>query len=96
MTDRGFGRRQGKAHTSLRPVAAVLVALPVAALIPVPFYNRVSPRVGGIPFFYWYQLSWTVLGGISAWAAYALLKKDECRRNASRGDEEGDWTRGDT
>ena len=34
----------------------------------VPFYNRVEPELGGIPFFYWYQLAWILLG-----AAIVLL-----------------------
>jgi len=33
----------------------------VAVLWP-PFYNRVAPEWGGIPFFYWYQLVWVVIG----------------------------------
>jgi hypothetical protein len=28
----------------------------------VPFYNRIEPEIGGVPFFYWYQLVWIVLG----------------------------------
>jgi len=35
----------------------------VAVLWP-PFYNRIEPALGGLPFFYWYQLSWVVIGAI--------------------------------
>ena len=28
----------------------------------VPSYNRIEPELGGIPFFYWYQLGWILLG----------------------------------
>jgi len=35
----------------------------VAALWP-PFYNRTDPSFAGIPFFYWYQLLWVILGAI--------------------------------
>jgi hypothetical protein len=35
----------------------------VAVLWP-PFYNRAEPSLAGIPFFYWYQLLWVVLGAI--------------------------------
>jgi len=31
-----------------------LLLLPFLALIPVPIYNRVTPAVFGVPFFYWY------------------------------------------
>jgi len=29
-----------------------------------PFYNRDSPRLAGIPFFYWYQLLWVIIAAI--------------------------------
>ena len=28
----------------------------------VPSYNRLEPALGGVPFFYWYQLAWILLG----------------------------------
>jgi hypothetical protein len=30
----------------------------------VPFYNRVDPTWIGIPFFYWYQMLWVIIGAI--------------------------------
>ena len=36
----------------------------VAVLWP-PFYNSVEPALWGIPFFYWYQLAWVIIGAIS-------------------------------
>jgi hypothetical protein len=30
----------------------------------VPFYNRIDPTWIGIPFFYWYQMLWVILGAI--------------------------------
>lgn len=35
----------------------------IAVLWP-PFYNSVEPSLIGIPFFYWYQLLWVIVGGI--------------------------------
>ena len=35
----------------------------VAVLWP-PFYNSVEPSWAGIPFFYWYQLLWVIIGAI--------------------------------
>jgi hypothetical protein len=29
-----------------------------------PLFNRVEPSLGGIPFFYWYQLLWVIIGAI--------------------------------
>jgi hypothetical protein len=35
----------------------------IAVLWP-PFYNRAEPALIGVPFFYWYQLLWVILGAI--------------------------------
>jgi hypothetical protein len=41
----------------------LLVAQFVASLW-VPFYNRVDPTWIGVPFFYWYQMLWVIIGAI--------------------------------
>jgi len=40
----------------------LLLLVPYAAMIWAPSYNRIDPRIAGIPFFYWYQLLWILLG----------------------------------
>src|ERR1051325_7540262 len=35
----------------------------VAVLWP-PFYNRLEPTLWGVPFFYWYQLAWVIIGAV--------------------------------
>jgi uncharacterized protein DUF3311 len=35
----------------------------IAVLWP-PFYNTAEPSLIGLPFFYWYQLLWIILGAI--------------------------------
>lgn len=32
-----------------------LLAPPYVGMLWVPFYNRIEPRAGSFPFFYWYQ-----------------------------------------
>jgi hypothetical protein len=29
-----------------------------------PFYNRAEPALIGMPFFYWYQLLWVIVGAV--------------------------------
>jgi hypothetical protein len=41
----------------------------VAVLWP-PFYNKVEPSFIGMPFFYWYQLLWIIIGGILTATVY--------------------------
>jgi hypothetical protein len=38
----------------------------------VPFYNRVEPTWHGIPFFYWFQISWIVVTAVATVLAYKL------------------------
>ena len=49
-------RRRG-----FRPIHLLLL-VPYVAVLWVPLYNRIEPEIAGIPFFYWYQLIWIVLG----------------------------------
>ncbi|HEX4533467.1 MAG TPA: DUF3311 domain-containing protein [Rhizomicrobium sp.] len=50
----------------------LLLLLPFAALLWVPFYDRADPALFGIPFFYWYQLVWIVLGAVLILAVYLI------------------------
>ncbi len=49
-------RRRG-----FRPLHLLLL-IPYVAMLWVPSYNRIEPMIAGIPFFYWYQMLWIVLG----------------------------------
>ncbi|HEX3750004.1 MAG TPA: DUF3311 domain-containing protein [Streptosporangiaceae bacterium] len=40
-----------------RPVILLLLVPLIAVLVP-EFYNFGSPAIGGMPFFYWWQLAW--------------------------------------
>ena len=42
----------------------LLLLVPFVAILWVPSYNRLDPELAGIPFFYWYQLLWIVLGAL--------------------------------
>ena len=42
----------------------LLLLIPYVAMLWVPSYNRIEPQLAGIPFFYWYQLLWIVLGAL--------------------------------
>ena len=45
-------------------LAWLLLLIPYVAMMWVPSYNRIQPELAGIPFFYWYQLLWIVLGAL--------------------------------
>ena len=39
-------------------IAAVLLMIPIVALLWVPSYAREDPELFGFPFFFWYQFLW--------------------------------------
>jgi uncharacterized membrane protein len=52
-------------------VYALLLVLAVVGLW-VPLYNRTTPSVLGIPFFYWFQILWIVVGALITGLAYRV------------------------
>jgi hypothetical protein len=54
-----------------------LLALPYVGLLWVPFYNIHDPVLFGLPFFYWYQLSWVPLTSALIWIAYRSMRHDD-------------------
>jgi len=61
-------------HAPARPVAwaRLLLLIPFVAVLWVPFYNSADPAWIGIPFFYWYQLLWIILGAVIIAIVYKL------------------------
>jgi hypothetical protein len=51
-------------HRPVRTVlwARLLLILPFIAMLWVSSYNSTEPMLAGIPFFYWYQLLWILIG----------------------------------
>jgi hypothetical protein len=48
----------------------LLLLVPLVGVLIPQFYNRVSPRWGGIPFFYWYQLLWVPVSVVFTYIVY--------------------------
>jgi hypothetical protein len=45
----------------------------VAVLWP-PFYNKAEPAIAGLPFFYWYQLLWVIIGAVLTASVYFITE----------------------
>jgi len=56
----------------VRYLPRLLLLIPFAALIWVPSYNKVEPVFAGVPFFYWYQLAWILIGAALVVLVYLL------------------------
>ncbi len=53
-------------------IAAVLLAIPIIALLWVPHYAKVEPTLFGFPFFFWYQFLWVFICSALTYTAYRL------------------------
>jgi hypothetical protein len=52
-----------------------LLLLPPLVLLWVPFYNRLEPSLGGVPFFYWYQMAWIVVTAVLTFIVWRLDRR---------------------
>ena len=59
-----------------------LIAVPLVVSLTVPIFDRSSPALAGVPFFYWYQI---LAIGVGVLATVAVFRAHE-RRHARLGD----------
>ncbi len=78
------GGRAVPAVTPERVLAALALLVPIVAMLWVGSYDKLDPEVGGVPFFYWYQLLWVPASAVFTVAAYLLITRDEKARRAAR------------
>lgn len=53
----------------------MLLLVPWVAILWVPLYNRIEPRLFGFPCFYWYQLLWVILGAAIVALVYCRTRR---------------------
>ena len=84
------GRRRSRANASaLRGVAyALLLGECLVILIP-SVYGRATPKLFGIPFFYWFQLLWIIVGMVVTGIAHLLIERAEARAMQPAHDRQG-------
>ncbi|MEU9129085.1 DUF3311 domain-containing protein [Kitasatospora sp. NPDC048540] len=66
-----------------RVLAGLCLAVPVVSMLWVASYTKEGPELGGVPFFYWYQLMWVPLSAVFTVGAYLLINRDEKARRAA-------------
>jgi Protein of unknown function (DUF3311) len=71
--------------TPSRVIAAVCLLAPIVALLWVDSYSRITPRLAGIPFFYWYQMAWVPVAAACTYTAYTLVRREERARKGGDG-----------
>jgi hypothetical protein len=52
--------------------ARLLLLLPFIGVLWVSSYNTADPVLGGVPFFYWYQLLWVLLSAVICAIVYVV------------------------
>ncbi len=74
--------------TPARVLAGLSLLVPVVALLWVSSYAKTTPELGGVPFFYWYQILWIPGSALFTGAAYVLLNRDAKLRKAAKAGEQ--------
>jgi membrane protein implicated in regulation of membrane protease activity len=69
----------------LLAAAGVCLAIPLVALLWVTSYAKETPRVGGIPFFFWYQFLWVFITSVLTYAAHRLVLAARGERDSDDG-----------
>ena len=54
-------------------VAAILIIIPFLIYFDVPLYNFSTPTIGGLPFFYWFQILMLPVTAILLFKAAKLI-----------------------
>jgi len=55
----------------------LLLLVPLVATLVPEFYNFAQPSIGGMPFFYWWQLLW--IGGVAVCTGIVYLATRRAR-----------------
>src|SRR3954463_11298360 len=75
LSDRSGGAVDGAPSTNkgLMVLAGVLLAIPIVALCWVSSYARETPKLGGVPFFFWYQFLWVFITAGLTYTAHRIV-----------------------
>lgn len=63
------GETEGSSNAKTALWVVIFLAL-FAVTLWVPLYNRIEPRLFGVPFFYWFQFVWIIVSAIVTGVAY--------------------------
>jgi hypothetical protein len=68
-------------NKGLLAAAGVCLVIPLVALLWVTSYSKETPRLGGIPFFFWYQFLWVFITSALTYAAHRLVLASRGQRD---------------
>ncbi len=75
----GRARQRPPIPTGTKLLLAVLLAVPVVVPLWIPLYDRETPELAGIPFFFWFQFALIPVAALLTWSAFMLVVRHENR-----------------
>ncbi|MGW4335997.1 DUF3311 domain-containing protein [Rhodococcus koreensis] len=60
-----------------RLLCTIFVVTPVVLALSVPLYQHTEPTLGGLPFFYWFQMTMAVAAACGCGATYFIAFRHE-------------------
>src|SRR5215211_2217183 len=73
--------RMPATNVGLLVAAGVCLLVPLVAPMRVGSYNQETPRLGGVPFFVWYQFLWVFICSALTYTAHRLVLLARGRRD---------------
>ena len=64
-----------RAHPFVSALITLIIVVAIGGTLVVPIYNRLTPKVGGFPFFYFYLLIYTPFVAIALGIVIRLQKR---------------------
>ena len=53
----------------------LLLLIPLLMLV-TPWFNKATPRIGGLPFFYWFQFAFVLVSVACVWTVYLATRHE--------------------
>ncbi|WP_419997701.1 DUF3311 domain-containing protein [Streptomyces boninensis] len=71
--------------TPTRVVAGLCLFAPFIGILWVSSYAKIQPTLGGVPFFYWYQMLWVFISAVLTSVAFLLIRREQRTRKGGAG-----------
>ena len=71
---------RGPARPGPYVITGILLTIAVVVPLFVPAYSVADPSLAGMPFFYWYQMTWIPLTSALVGISYWLVNTEDRRR----------------
>jgi hypothetical protein len=74
-SDQRSALENGQFRFRLKHLWYLLLLVQFAGVLITGIYTRETPKIGGIPFFYWYQFAWIIASVILTFIVYVATRE---------------------